>query len=274
MSGRKGLSWFKGSWMDGSAGGGPRDLEAERWRNRMFTMQSGLTPEQFDEGARLQFIKERAPEGDIAPGGSYAPGQFSRPEGLDFDMAGMGEAADNNAILNRQPDMGVSLTGEQRGIKSAYQQMRERYDKAQQADYMRASGYGRSSLRDYTLGEINDLLGRYQNMKTKGLDLSPEEDAQYKALLSEFNTRAKIKPPAAAEEAQAGTGGSWFSNVISRLPFFGGRANAAQGPANVAPGSSFNPNTLNAKDKAAYGWAVKNPNDPRAEKILKKLGAE
>ena len=38
--------------------------------------------------------------------------------------------------------------------------------------------------------------------------------------------------------------------------------------------SGFDPNSLTGKNKQAYDWAMKNSSDPRAEDILKKLGAK
>lgn len=281
MSNRKSLSWFKGSWLNDQGAGGPPDLEAERWRKRMFTMESGMTPDQFDEAARLQFVQERAPEAPVpdapAPGGSFNPRQFSRPEDMGFDMGQMESAADSNSILNRQPDQGVRFTPEQKTLKGAYKEMRDRYNRALEAPYLRASATAKGGLRDYTLPEINDLLGRYQNMKAKGLDLSPDEQAQYQALLNEFNTRAKIdvqKPAAGTEHAAAEPmgWGTWFGTVMKNILPFGARtANAAPPPAAPKPGASFDPGKLSGMDKQAWTWAQKNPGHEMAPGIIAKL---
>lgn len=43
---------------------------------------------------------------------------------------------------------------------------------------------------------------------------------------------------------------------------------------NDGSSSGFDPNSLTGKDKQAYDWAMKNSSDPRAEQILRKLGAK
>lgn len=63
-----------------------------------------------------------------------------------------------------------------------------------------------------------------------------------------------------------------YYNEVARMagfPKFKGSASTAIGTT-----SGFDPNSLTGKNKQAYDWAMKNSSDPRAEDILKKLGAK
>ena len=119
---KKGLSWFKGSWLDGQGEAGPRDLEAERWRDRMFTAETGMTPMQFDEAARTQFLEKMPPPDMPEPGGTFKPGAITgqAPEEAPADIP---PSTIGGSFNPRQ----IAGAGPGPGLKSVYEAMRERF---------------------------------------------------------------------------------------------------------------------------------------------------
>lgn len=117
----KGLSWFKGSWLNKGNDAGPRDLEAERWLDRMFTAETGMTPLQFDEAARTQFLAKAPPPDRVAPGGTFTPGAITgqapveEPDPADFPPPAEG------SYNPRQ------FSGPKRAGQEVYDAMRERF---------------------------------------------------------------------------------------------------------------------------------------------------
>ena len=61
---------------------------------------------------------------------------------------------------------------------------------------------GAKTMRDFDLAEITSQLKSFQNMKANAVNLSPEEQSQYNALLGEFNRRTDVKPGPTPEKAQ------------------------------------------------------------------------
>jgi len=120
---KKGLSWFKGSWFDGQGAGGPPDLEAERWRNRTFTAETGLTPLQFDEAARTQFLEKMPPPDMPEPGGVFKPGAITGQAPEKEAPADIPPSTIGGSFNPRQ----ISGPGPGPGLKSVYESMRERF---------------------------------------------------------------------------------------------------------------------------------------------------
>ena len=126
-----GMSWLNAepgqmSWLDNEkrGGGGPmglRDMQAEQWKRRMFTAQTGLSPDQFDEAARQKFLTNQ----DAAVPGAQGQGPTfdGTPDVIGKTQGFMANFKDNNQILNRQPDSGVQIPAANRakgGIGGAY----------------------------------------------------------------------------------------------------------------------------------------------------------
>lgn len=123
-----GMSWLNAepgqmSWLDDKkrGGAGPmglRDMQAEQWKRRMFTAQTGLSPDQFDEAARQKFLTNQA----AVPQGQ-GPSFDGTPDAIGNVQGFMANFQDRNQILNRHPDRGVQIPAENQakgGIGPAY----------------------------------------------------------------------------------------------------------------------------------------------------------
>lgn len=99
----------------------------------------------------------------------------------------------NLGVMNDKGEMVPTDSGDM--LFDTYYKMQEAKAKEQKL--------GAQNLKDYDLASISSQLNSLRQLKSNMVDLSPEENAQYEALNSEFNRRTGVKvsaPPAPVSE--------------------------------------------------------------------------
>ena len=126
---------------------------------------------------------------------------------------------------------------------------------------------GAKTLRDFDNADIQAQIRGFQSMKANDIQLSPEEEAQYTALIGEFNRRTNVKPAAVDKSLEpapqenpgflANVGNVFSGKLVSPVPgavvptqtpsAAPAQAPAAQ-PAQAAPTGKAQPGDMIAKD--------------------------
>lgn len=145
LHGRAGAGVVRGGGGGGSAldaaRAGAAGRDAERWKSRAFSLQTGMTPEGFDQAIRLKDIYGTDEKGNLPapperpqPGGSFQPAQFmdavKDPEGAAANPFGFNKTFDVGSVIGRRPgeeESGVGFTPRAQGLMRHYKEFQDMY---------------------------------------------------------------------------------------------------------------------------------------------------